>query len=167
MPSSPGNHDARARPDSFGAGDLSGALRCYRVLRPDYRLGLSVVRHAAAAVLPAQVEQVRLVTVLAGSGRLLTQATIALQPGSLRHLRVVLPTPSSRLWSALVNGGEAPVAREGGAGGETLSIALEGVAHEALAHVALVYAEALPGAGLDGRRELLAPRFPDLPLRDI
>ena len=159
--------DARALPDSFGAGDLSGALRCYRVLRPDYRLGLSVVRHAAAAVLPTQVEQVRLVTVLSGSGRLLTQATIALQPGSLRHLRVVLPTPASRLWSALVNGGEAPVAREAGAGGETLSIALEGVAHEALAHVALVYAEALPGAGLDGRRELLAPRFPDLPLRDI
>ena len=62
MPSSPGNHDARARPDSFGASDLSGALRCYRVLRPDYRLGLSVVRHAAAAVLPTQVEQVQAAT---------------------------------------------------------------------------------------------------------
>ena len=159
--------DARALPDSFGAGDLSGALRCYRVLRPDYRLELSVVRHAAAAVLPAQVRQVRLVTVLSGSGRLLTQATITLQPGSLRHLRVILPGPSNRLWSALVNGGEAPVAREKGAGGETLSIALEGVAREEPAHVTLVYADALPEAGLDGCRELQALRLPDLPLRDI
>lgn len=159
--------DARTLPDTFGAGDLSGALRCYRVLRPDYRLTLSVVRHAAAAVLPAQIEQVQLITVLSGSGRLLTQATITLQPGNLRFLRVVLPSPSSALWVALVNGSEAPVAREAIDGAETLSIALEGMAPEQRSSVTLVYAASLPGRSLSGRHALLAPRFVDLPLRDI
>jgi hypothetical protein len=159
--------DARTLPDSFGAGDLSGALRCYRVLRPDYRLVLSVVRHAAAAVLPAQVEQVRLVTVLSSSGRMLTQATLELQPGNLRFLRVVLPSSTSALWTALVNGSKAPVSREVAGGVETLSIALEGVAPEQRTRLTLVYAEELPGQELAGRHELLAPRFADLPLRDI
>ncbi|MDD5708110.1 MAG: hypothetical protein PHR35_19505, partial [Kiritimatiellae bacterium] len=159
--------DARTLPGSFGAGDLSGALRCYRVLRPDARLSLSVVRHAAAAVLPAQVEKVRLVTVLSGSGRLLTQTEMELQPGSLRFLRVVLPAPASTLWAALVNGAEAPVSRENAGGVETLSIALEGMAPAQRACVTLVYAQALPIEGLAGRHELIAPRFVDLPLRDI
>ena len=51
--------DARSLPDTFGAGDLSGAIRCYRALRGDYRCDLSVVRHSAADVLPASVEQAR------------------------------------------------------------------------------------------------------------
>jgi hypothetical protein len=159
--------DARALPAGLGAGDIAGALLCYRLLRPDCRLVLSVVRHAAAAVLPAQVEQVRLATILSGGGQMLTQAVIDLRPGSLRFLRLVLPSPSGTLWAALVDGIDAPVSRESGDGTETLNVALEGTAPDRRASVTLVYAETLPGGALEGRHELRAPRFVDLPLHDI
>lgn len=71
--------DARSLPEYFGAGDLSGAIRCYRVLQPDYGLDLSVVRHEAARVLPAGVESARFTTVLSASGKMLTQAVIQLR----------------------------------------------------------------------------------------
>ena len=56
--------DARSLPDMFGAGDLSGAIRCYRVLQPDYTLNLSVTRHETARVLPAGIENAQFTTVL-------------------------------------------------------------------------------------------------------
>ncbi len=156
--------DARTLPDVFNAGDLSAAILCYRATRDDYTLPLSVVRHAAARVLPATIEQVRLVSVVSGSGRLLGQATVTLDPGHMRFLRVALPSAQASLWSALVNGAEVPVASADG----ILNIPLESAAVGQRAVVTLVYADALPGGGaLGGRHELRAPAFPDLPLRDI
>lgn len=155
--------DARALPDTFGAGDLSAAIRCYRTLQPDYRLPLSVVRHDVAEVLPARVEAVHLVSVLSGSGRLLTQATLTLKAGTLRFLRLALPSTDSVLWAALVNGTEARVSRDGA----DLNIPLEGASGEQRTIVTLVLADRLPGETLAGRHLLRAPRFPDLPLRDI
>ena len=48
--------DPRNIPAIFGAGDLSSAIQCYRTIRPDYELALSVVRHDSAEVLPASIE---------------------------------------------------------------------------------------------------------------
>jgi hypothetical protein len=155
--------NARTLPDVFNAGDLSSAILCYRAMRDDYTLPLSVTRHAAAQVLPATVEQVRIVTVVSGSGRLLAQATVTLDPGHMRFLRVALPSPEAVLWSALVNGAEVPSARADG----ILNIPLETAAVGQRATVSLVYADALPGGALAGRQALRAPTFPDLPLRDI
>ncbi len=155
--------DARSLPDTFGAGDLSAAIRCYRTLQPDYRLPLSVVRHGVAEVLPASVEQVHLVSVLSGSGRLLTQATLTLKAGTLRFLRLALPSVESVLWAALVNGTEARVSRDGA----DLNIPLEGATGEQNTTVTLVFADRLAGETLAGRHLLRAPRFPDLPLRNI
>ena len=155
--------NARTLPDVFNAGDLSSAILCYRATRDDYTLPLSVTRHAAAQVLPATVEQVRMVTVVSGSGRLLSQATVTLDPGHMRFLRVTLPSPEAVLWSALVNGAEVPSARAGG----ILNIPLETAAVGQRATVSLVYADALPGGALAGHQALRAPAFPDLPLRDI
>jgi hypothetical protein len=155
--------DARTLPDDFGAGDLSSAIRCYRALRPDYRLGLRVVRHGAAQVLPASVERVRLVSTLSGSGRLLTQISMTLQAGNLRFLRVELPSKDSALWSAQVNGVEARVSRDT----TRLNVPLEGAGAGQATAVTLVYADGLPDGRLTGRHTLRAARFPDLPLRDI
>lgn len=154
--------DARSLPDSFGAGDLSGAILCYRALRPEYKLALSVVRHNAAQVLPASVESVDLITVLSSSGKMLTQATLSLKVGDLRFLKVERPSVAGEVWSATVNGGEVAVARDGG----IVSVPLEQLAAGALTTVTIVFADQLPG-GLRGRVVLVAPRFPDLPLREI
>ena len=155
--------DARGLPDTFGAGDLSGAIRCYRVLRPDYRCDLSVVRHHAAAVLPASVDQAQFVTVLSSSGKMLTQATINLKVGDLRFLKLQLPSPSCALWAALVNGAEVRTSRDG----ETINIPLENLTVDRSTSVMLIYADSLDAHSLGGRRTLRAPCFPDVPLRDI
>jgi hypothetical protein len=155
--------DARGLPDIFGAGDLSGAIRCYRVLRPDYRCDLSVVRHDAAAVLPASVEKAQFVTVLSSSGKMLTQAMIDLKVGDLRFLKLQMPSPTCELWAALVNGAEVRASRDG----DTLNIPLENLTVDKTTSVMFIYADRLDGNTLGGRRTLRAPRFPDVPLRDI
>jgi hypothetical protein len=155
--------DARGLPDTFGAGDLSGAIRSYRVLRPDYRCDLSVVRHNAAAVLPASVEKAQFVTVLSSSGRMLTQATIDLKVGDLRFLKLQMPSATCALWAALVNGAEVRTSRDG----ETINIPLENLTVSRSTSVMLIYADRMEGNSLGGRRTLCAPRFPDVPLRDI
>ncbi len=154
--------DARSLPDSFGAGDLSAAILCYRAMQAKYRLDLSVVRHSAAQVLPASVESANLVTVISSSGKLLTQATLSLRVGELRFLKIELPSSLSEVWSASVNGGEVAVARDNG----TVSVPLEQLAAGALTTVTIVFADRLTD-GLRGHVALQAPRFPGLPLRDI
>ncbi len=54
----------RSIPATFGAGDLSDAILCYRTVRSDYELPLSVVRHESASVLPASISQVRMTSVV-------------------------------------------------------------------------------------------------------
>lgn len=157
------DEDARALPATFNAGDLSSAILCYRTLRDDYTLPLSVVRHAAAQVLPANVESVRLVSVLSGGGRLLAQATLTLDAGHMRFLRVKLPSSEATLWSALVNGAEVSAATAE----DVLNIPLESATVGQRTTVTLVYADALPGGRFAGHQTLRAPTFPDLPLRDI
>ena len=155
--------DARALPAEFNAGDVSSAILCYRALREEYALVLTVTRHAAANVLPAMVEQVRLVSVISSGGRMLTQTTLTLDPGHMRFLRTVLPNESATLWSAIVNGAEVPVSFADG----TLNIPLETATVGRQAEVVLIYADALGSASLVGNHALHAPRFPDLPLKDI
>ncbi|MCL1921225.1 MAG: hypothetical protein FWG50_09150 [Kiritimatiellaeota bacterium] len=155
--------DARALPADFNAGDVSSAILCYRALREEYALNLSVTRHAAADVLPAMVEQARLVSVISSGGRLLTQTALTLDPGHMRFLRVTLPDEKTALWSAIVNGTEVPVSFADG----TLNIPLEAATVGRKAEVVLIYADTLGSSSLVGDHALRAPRFPDLPLRNI
>jgi hypothetical protein len=154
--------DARSLPEYFGAGDLSGAIRCYRVLQPDYSLDLSVVRHEAAKVLLAGVEKTEFTTVLSASGKMLTQASIVLRTGRLRFLRVGLPA-NSQLWAAQVNGTEVAIARDKE---NYLNIPLELLASEKQTTIDLVYADSLAGSA-QGTLAISAIRFPDLPLQNI
>ena len=94
--------DARSIPRIFGAGDLSAAVLCYRATERDYELTLHVVRHSAADVLPAQVQSVRIDSVVTQEDHSLNNLTMTLEPGSLRFLEMTLPE-ASEIWSVFVN----------------------------------------------------------------
>jgi hypothetical protein len=154
--------DARSLPEYFGAGDLSGAIRCYRVLQSDYTLDLSVIRHESAKVLPAGVESARFTTVLSASGKMLTQVSVQLRTGRLRFLKIGMPA-TSQLWAAQVNGTEVAIARDSE---NNLNIPLELLSSEKLTSIDLVYADSLKGI-MKGTMTIPAIRFPELPLQNI
>jgi hypothetical protein len=155
--------DARNVPAVFGAGDLSAAVRCYRIVQPDWALPLSVVRHESAQVLPASVTRVRMTSVLSADGRMLTRAVLQLDIGSLRLLKLDLPHREDMLWTALVNGREATVSRDGAA----YCVPLEKPAGGQDATVDLVYSGSASRGGFGRRQTYEAPRLAGLPLRDI
>ena len=147
-------------PASFGAGDLSHAVLCYRAVRADYTLPLSVVRNAAADVLPASIEQLRMATVQAADGNHLTRLTARLQVGSLRLLRVAFPGGPVSLWTVLVDGKEVATSRTDDFYGIPLDEREEGVA----VNLEVIYSGAMPAAGRE--MKLVAPRFEGVPLKD-
>ena len=155
--------DARTIPDSFGAGDLSGALKCWKILDANTSFALKVTRHSSAEVLPAFVENLDHTTVLSMGGRTLTQTDIKFSVGRLRFLRVVLPRKTSDLWTAQVNGAPVTVSTEEGG---VLCIPLDSVPEGDTAQVSFVWASQ-PTEKLGGKLGLESPRFPDLPLRNI
>ncbi len=156
--------DARTIPDVFGAGDLSGALKCWKVLDANTVVSLKVTRHSAAEVLPATVERVDQTTVLSIGGRALTQTDLTFSVGRLRFLRFTLPDATADLWTAQVNGGSVAVSKE--TDGEALCIPLDAVPEGDVASVSFVWASQ-PAASFGGRMALQSPLFPDLPLRNI
>jgi len=154
--------DPRSIPSSFGAGDLSSAILCYRTLRPDHELDLSVVRHTSADVLPATINRVRMTSVLSGSGKLVTHASLEMSVGSHRFLNVALPNRDDTLWTALVNGKEVPVSRDD----ELLCVPLASQEGDAETLVDLVYAGSSAEGFLATKQKYRAPNF-GLPLNDI
>ncbi|MDD5676979.1 MAG: hypothetical protein PHW60_03180 [Kiritimatiellae bacterium] len=152
--------EARSIPATFGAGDLSDAILCYRTIQPNYALPLSVVRHESAESLPARVTETRLVSVVSEDGKMLTQMTVRMNIGNLRFLKIKLPQPADRLWSAFVNGKVAAPSREGA----LYRIPLEAVEVDEPASVELLYASHTVDRLL--LRRLDGPQL-DLPLTDI
>jgi len=155
--------DPRSIPVAFGAGDLSSAILCYRTVRDDYELDLSVVRHASASVLPASVDQVRMTSVVSRSRRILTRVEMQMTVGNLRFLRLDLQDKSSSLWTVLVNGKEVAVSRDEG----LFCIPLEEQEADQKTTVDMVCAGAAQGGRLSREQQFEAPRFVDLPLDDI
>jgi hypothetical protein len=153
--------DARNVPGSFGAGDLSDAILCYRTTRPDYVLDLSVVRHASAEVLPARVEYVRMTSVLADDGQMVTRVDMKLAVGPLRFLEVTLPE-GAQSWSVFVNGAAAMPLKDRG----KLMAPLEAARVSGTAAVELTYAGQVGPGSLFGLRRLEGPRF-NVPLADV
>jgi len=155
--------DPRSIPGTFGAGDLSNAILCYRTVRGDYELPLSVVRHESARVLPASISQVRMISVLSGNRKLLTRLSLQLSVGDLRFLRMALPHPDDSLWTVLVNGKEVSTSRDG----ELYAIPLEEQEGQSVSSVEVVYAGSVAGGGVLRQHKAVAPSFEGLPLKDI
>ena len=155
--------DPRSIPATFGAGDLSDAILCYRTVRSDYELPLSVVRHESASVLPASISQVRMTSVVSGNRKLLTRLALQLAVGDLRFLRMALPRKGDSLWTVLVNGKEVSTSRDE----ELYCIPLEEQEGAAESSVEIIYAGSVGGGGLLREHKIVAPAFEGLPLNDI
>ncbi|CAA6692312.1 MULTISPECIES: hypothetical protein [unclassified Lentimonas] len=95
-------------------GDLKvdEASHVYRLLRPDVSLLLDVKRHEVVELVPAQVRDVKLTSVLSGKGAMLTKVALQLDPGDKRMLRISLP-PESEFWFGFLNQQSAWPWREG------------------------------------------------------
>ncbi len=154
--------DPRNVPSVFGAGELSDAILCYRTLRSDYVLDLSVVRHEAAGVLPARIDKARVRSALSTGGKLLTQVKLDLTVRRLRFLKFELPHKDDSLWAAQVNGREVQVSRDDG----RYCIPLEEEEETAATTVEFIYAGSADSGALSRRREYRAPTF-ELPQEDI
>jgi len=160
---SPGlkTENARGIPAEFGIDDLEDAVLCYRTTRPDYWLDLAVVRHDSAYMLPAQVHQATLTSIVSDDHQMVTRVLMNLSVGDLRFLRTRLPE-GSRLWSALVNGKTAmPLVEE-----DAILIPLDDVVPSGQTPVELIYAGTARSGRLLGRQRFEGPRF-DLPLNNI
>lgn len=154
--------DPRTIPNLFSAGDLSSAVYCYRSIRPDYGLTLSVVRHDSAGVLPANINHVLMTSTVSSDGKLLTRSQLDMTVGSLRLLRLSLPNKDDQLWTVLVNGSEVATSRDG----DLYCIPLEEQLGSESTHIDLIYAGS-PSGGFASRKRYDAPRFDGLPLNDV
>ena len=95
--------DAGELPDWIGG--AQGQALAWRYIRPGYNLSVRAERFADAAVLQALAEQVRLTSVVADDGQIMTEMRLVVRNNGLQDLEVELPT-NSTVWSAFV-GGEA------------------------------------------------------------
>ncbi len=85
-------------------GDLKidSASHLYRLIQPGRSLEVGILRHNVAELVPAQVRDVQLESVISGQGAMLTKVTLQLDPGDKRMLRITLPA-NSQFWFGFVN----------------------------------------------------------------
>ena len=145
--------------------DGSTPSQTFTAVESAFTLPVEVVRHEAADVLPARVESVRMRSLVAPDGQLLTEVTLRLFPGDKRHLNIQLPA-DSKFWFAFVNDkGVTPSLGSQGKGEILLPLEPNPVPSEA-ATVEFLYQQKAPASGAWKDTELAGPRF-DLPLQNI
>ena len=153
--------DARSIPALFNAGDLSDAILCYRVTKPDVALNLKIVRHGAAETPPADVQRVRLESALSSDDCLVTRAEVQLTIGDMHFLRTTLPA-ETEVWCVFVNGRPVPPLREG----KDYLIPLDRAAALGVTSIEFIYSGRGRSGLLSRAHRFEGPRF-DLPLSDI
>ena len=121
------------------------------------------MRHQSAQVLPAEIQHVRIKSILSPDWQTLNKVTIKLRVGNLRFLKTLLPKTSDGLWSVLVNGRVVSVSRDG----KLYCVPLEAEDGGHLSTVEMIYSGQESSGGLFGRMAYTAPSFQGLPLRDI
>ncbi len=108
--------DPRELPDwsgvSSGASGKDSVLLAYRYLRPGYKLGVAAQRFAEAGVLQALVDSMRLATVVAEDGQMMTEMSLAVRNNGRQFLEVELPRDAT-VWSAFVCGQPVRPSRQG------------------------------------------------------
>ncbi|MGJ8640461.1 MAG: hypothetical protein ACSHYA_13825 [Opitutaceae bacterium] len=82
--------------------ELDRASHLYRLLQSDAALNVGILRHDVAELVPAQVRDVQLTSVISGQGSMLTKVKLMLDPGDKRMLRISLPE-ASEFWFGFVN----------------------------------------------------------------
>jgi len=164
--------EARSIPKHFGAGDLSGAVMCYRSTSPELVLTVQAKRHAAAEQIGADVQRTDIVTVVTESGQAIHRVVLTLRVGTQRHLQTILPEEAT-IWSLFIDGQAAqPSIRKNAEGHDVLLVPLPQQASDNVV-VDMVYIAGLPSVRSRNKRsdwagvhQLSGPRF-DLPLKRI
>jgi len=95
--------DARDLPD-WAERTTEPPVLAYRYLRPGFKLGLTTQRFEEAEVLQALIDNVRLVTVVAEDGQMMTEMTLAVRNNARQYLEIALPPGTTNVWSAFVAG---------------------------------------------------------------
>jgi hypothetical protein len=152
--------DTRDFPDWAGRPDNATVL-AYRYARPGYTLALEAKRFDEAEVLQALVDDVRLTSVVADDGQMMTEMSLAVRNNGRQFLEVELPAGAT-VWSAFVAGQPVrPSRREG-----RLLLPLEqSGADEAPVAVALTYVDTNSFPKGRGRVGFISPKL-DVPLKN-
>ncbi|HON07337.1 MAG TPA: hypothetical protein PLW02_04455, partial [Verrucomicrobiota bacterium] len=93
-------------PQSLRKRESSETKDTFSALENEFELPITISRHEIAKVIPARIESLELLSVIASSGEMLTEGKLSIFPGDKRLLRIKLPE-SSRFWYAFVNGESA------------------------------------------------------------
>ena len=158
--------DARSITRTFGAGDLSGAAYCFTSSTPEYALSFRAVRHEAARLLQARVQNVRVSTVVAESGDSINRVVVNLLVGGKRYLETILPE-GAEIWSLLTDGRTSVPSHREEEGRQVLMLPLgQAASNEMAVRVEFVYVCAAPDGWSRGKPEFVGPHF-DLPLKDM
>jgi hypothetical protein len=151
--------DTRDLPDWAGSASDTTVL-AYRYLRPGYKLALAVRQHDSAEVLDALADSVRMTSVVADDGQVMTSMTLALRNNGRQYLDLSLPA-GSEVWSAFVAGQPVrPCLRNG-----RFLVPLENSVNDAPVSVELTYVGAIQFPRMQGTVELISPAL-DVPLKD-
>lgn len=112
LPASLQKVDWQSIPASLRGKAGNEANFAFRSVESEYSLGVNVVRHSAAKLLPARVVSTSVSTVLSDSGMMLNSVKLMLHPGDKRDLRFTLPEEAV-FWFASVNHASVRPWREG------------------------------------------------------
>jgi hypothetical protein len=150
---------SRVMRENLGSASIAFALR---VVEPTFELPLQIVRHDAAKLLPARVNNVTLTSV-SRNGAMLTHAQLEIVPGDKRLLSLSLPA-NANFWFAFVNRNGVWPWREQ----SRILIPLEQQSRGSQPiPVEIFYTSPAGAPGLKALDlQLLAPKF-DLPLENI
>jgi hypothetical protein len=134
----------------------------FRAVESDYALGVNVLRHDAAKLLPARVVSIEISSVLSDSGMMLTSVRMMLHPGDKRSLRFTLPA-AARFWFASVNQASVRPWREN----DQILLPLEkNTKRNEAVPVEFLYSVQVANQQQLHRLDMQGPKF-DLPLENI
>ncbi|MAE64447.1 MAG: hypothetical protein CMJ18_09270, partial [Phycisphaeraceae bacterium] len=154
-------------PEIFGAGDLSGAVFCYRSNSAEYALKIQRRRHESAPLLDADITSATISSVMTRHGQSLNRVELQMAVAGRRHLEARLPV-GARLWSLLVNGRPVIPSRttdDTGEGAFLFPLAQVGTGSLPVV-VSFIYFAPAPAGWSTGDQSYEGPRF-DLPLKNI
>ncbi len=149
--------DTQETPEWAGVAREGTAL-AYRYLRPGYQLSLAVQRFTQAEVLQALVEDLRMTTVVADDGQMMTEVALSIRNNGRQFLEIALPK-GAQVWSAFVAGQAVKPSLRG----DRLLLPLERGSDAAIA-VELIYVGAGPFPKTKGRVNLASPTL-DVPVK--
>jgi hypothetical protein len=131
-----------------------------RYLRPGYKLGLKVEQFEDAEVLQALAENVRLTTVVAEDGQIMTEMALSVRNNARQYLEMELPE-TAQVWSAFVGGQPVRPSRKNG----KLLIPMERTDVDLPVEVELTFVGATPFPSRKGKVNLISPAL-DIPFKN-